>query len=119
LRLVIRGCAAFSIKQIYVRNAEKIFAPEAFSPNNDGINDVFILKGYGIKNSHMTIYNRWGEVIFESNDFNIGWDGKVDGEYVLDNVYLYDISATGLSRQYFSLFWNHCHCKIIKCICRN
>jgi gliding motility-associated-like protein len=49
----------------------------------------------------MIIYNRWGEVVFESRDFNMGWDGKVDGEYVLDNVYLYDISATGLSGNTF------------------
>ncbi len=95
------GCVSYMIKQIYVRNAEKVFVPEAFSPNNDGVNDVFILKGYGIKSSHMIIYNRWGEVVFESRDFNMGWDGKVDGEYVLDNVYLYDISATGLSGNTF------------------
>ena len=56
------------------------FIPSAFTPNNDGINDLLKPLLYGsIKKYHFLIYNRWGELVFESTDVSKGWDGTMKG----------------------------------------
>lgn len=70
-----------------------IFIPNAFTPNNDGLNDVFGAVGEGIKDYHLIIYNRWGEKVFESNDVNNKWDGKYKGESVELGTYSYSLEA--------------------------
>jgi gliding motility-associated-like protein len=68
------------------------YIPNAFSPNNDGINDIFRIYGlYKYKNFSSIIYNRWGEVLFNSNDPKIGWNGLFMGEIVPNGHYLYSI----------------------------
>jgi len=58
----------------------KIYFPNAFSPNNDGKNDIFnILNASNLSEYHLRIYNRWGLEVFESYDFTKGWDGKTNG----------------------------------------
>lgn len=52
-----------------------IFIPNAFSPNNDGLNDVFRVQGVVIKQFYIEIYDRWGNRVFEANDLNSSWDG--------------------------------------------
>ena len=52
-----------------------LYFPNAFTPNDDGINDVFFAKGRGIKSFKMYIYNRWGDLIFYSEDIKEGWNG--------------------------------------------
>ena len=57
-----------------------LLMPNAFTPNNDGLNDLFRIKYPAfIKTFHMTVYNRWGEKIFETKDPSKGWDGKYKG----------------------------------------
>jgi gliding motility-associated-like protein len=57
-----------------------IYFPNAFSPNGNGSNDYFkILNAKNIKDYHLLIYNRWGQKVFETFDFNKGWDGKLNG----------------------------------------
>ena len=72
--------------------------PNAFSPNGDGINDYFLprpLLARGLVSFTMTIYNRWGQVIFESgNTEGRGWDGKLNGLEQPEGVYVYLIEAT-------------------------
>jgi gliding motility-associated-like protein len=53
----------------------QIFTPTAFSPNNDNNNDTFLAKGKFISDYNLVIYNRWNNVVFETKDINIGWDG--------------------------------------------
>jgi gliding motility-associated-like protein len=53
--------------------------PSAFTPNGDGINDVFKVRGFGIVNMTLRIYNRQGQLIFESRTPSIGWDGTFKG----------------------------------------
>ncbi len=90
------GCKSYSISKIYIGSDEKVYPPQAFSPNGDGVNDVFNISGHGIKSSHIVIYNSWGNIMYESNDaVSFGWDGKLDNEPVMDGVYFYDISAVG------------------------
>jgi len=81
------GCKDSSNATIIVKDEYTFFAPTAFSPDNDGINDVFFVSGSGIdpKFFHLIIYDRWGEIIFETTTFNPqnpkqnGWNGKVKG----------------------------------------
>lgn len=72
-------------------NQEVIFyVPNTFTPNGDEFNQTFkpiFSTGYDPYNYSMTIYNRWGEVVWESYDHSVGWDGSYNGELVQDGVY--------------------------------
>jgi gliding motility-associated-like protein len=71
-----------------------MFMPDSFTPNGDNINEVFEIKGLFIKDFKMRIYNRAGNVIFETEDYKKGWDGSYDGSLVPDGQYYYEINAT-------------------------
>ncbi|MGL5890378.1 MAG: gliding motility-associated C-terminal domain-containing protein, partial [Bacteroidia bacterium] len=71
-----------------------VFVPNSFSPNNDGLNDVFIPKGEDITSFNMIIFNRWGEIIAETNNLNAGWNGTYKGVQVQEDVYVYRIQYT-------------------------
>ena len=66
----------------------------AFSPNGDGINDVVFVEGAGIVTLDFKIYNRWGELVFESHDQSVGWDGYYKGVLQEVNAYAYVVYAT-------------------------
>ena len=68
-----------------------LFTPSAFTPNGDGKNDVFYPVGVGINrdNYEFFVFNRWGELIFESYNPAIGWDGTYNGELVNIDAYVY------------------------------
>jgi gliding motility-associated-like protein len=73
-------------------NCPVYFLPNVFSPNGDGQNDFFIPFPYRfVEKIDLKIYNRWGTVVFETNDPNINWDGRnmVNGEMLSDGVYYY------------------------------
>ena len=74
-----------------------IYIPSAFTPNGDGINDTFGVKGEGISDFHIYIYDRWGEVIFESTNPRTQWDGKFKGKSVENGTYVYQLFAAGYS----------------------
>lgn len=75
-----------------------IFIPSAFTPNDDGINDSFGVKGEGIQNYQMLIYNRWGEVVYSSNNPVEHWDGKYKNEPAENGVYVYEVFAKGFGK---------------------
>ena len=68
--------------------------PNAFSPNNDGINDVVSVKGYGISKMNWRIYNRWGQMVHKSSSVKDFWDGKVNGVLQAQDVYTYVLDVT-------------------------
>lgn len=73
-----------------------IDVPTAFSPNGDGDNDVIYVNGLGLKRLiEFKIYNRWGQLIFESNDLNKGWDGYFKGQLQNVETYVYTAKAEG------------------------
>jgi len=72
-----------------------LFMPNAFSPNNDGINDEFLPQGVFVFDFHIVIYNRWGEKVFESNDMKKGWNGTYLNEPCPAGVYFYEFSTKG------------------------
>jgi len=72
-----RGCKDDTTISLIIEGELKFYLPTAFSPNGDGLNDVFGIKGIGIDtlNFNFIITNRWGELLFETNDINESWDG--------------------------------------------
>jgi gliding motility-associated-like protein len=66
----------------------------AFTPNNDGVNDRAVVIGYGVDKMLFRIYNRWGQLMFESTDSDFGWDGKYKGKDQPMDAYAYTLEAT-------------------------
>ncbi len=94
------GCIARDDVSVIVVCADgNLFLPNTFSPNGDGINDVFYPRGkgiYGLKN--FRVYDRWGEVVFyqadlQANDMSKGWDGMLRGKLASQDVYVYTIDV--------------------------
>jgi len=83
----LQGCTNAICEGIYIKPVYTFYAPNAFTPNGDGNNDVFKLEGTYLSEVHMIIYNRWGEKLFESFDIEKGWDGTYQGKVVQDDVY--------------------------------
>jgi len=70
-----------------------IIMPTGFTPNGDGINDVFKVKyPFPVKEFHLTVYNQWGNKVFETNKINEGWDGTYKGEPSVQSSYVWIIS---------------------------
>ncbi len=70
------NCSSTDTISIIEDCPSSLFSPNAFTPNQDGSNDVFCMKGDNIYDFEMWIFNRWGEVIFHSTDIHEGWNGK-------------------------------------------
>ena len=71
-----------------------IYLPNAFTPNGDGINDVLYLRGRNLTDMQLQIFNRWGEIVFETEKQDMGWDGSYRGEPCSPAVYVYQLRAT-------------------------
>ncbi|HXD92518.1 MAG TPA: gliding motility-associated C-terminal domain-containing protein, partial [Bacteroidia bacterium] len=92
------GLCVESYSQIIIVNepTASIIIPNIFTPNGDGINEVFAITGAGISDFSCIIYDRWGIEMFESSSITISWDGKTkNGVAVPDGVYFYIINAKG------------------------
>jgi gliding motility-associated-like protein len=94
------GCAASrDITVTVICNNSNFFIPNTFSPNNDGQNDVFYVRGRGIERiQSIRIFNRWGQPVFEKRDFmandkSSGWDGTLKGKPADQDVYVYVIEV--------------------------
>lgn len=72
----------------------RYFIPNAFTPNNDGLNDVFDIQGSNIQQRTITIYNRWGELIYEGDKNNVGWNGTYKEEESIPGIYVYIFKVT-------------------------
>jgi gliding motility-associated-like protein len=78
----------------------QLFIPNAFSPNNDGHNEIFLATGVGIKAFRMVVYNRWGQEVFQTNDITQGWNGVIRQQPAAADVYTYKVwYNTGHSSQ--------------------
>ena len=76
--VVTNGICSDTIqKNVIIDPVYSLYIPDAFSPNDDGLNDVFLPVGSSIVSYHLRIFNRWGEEIFISDNLNYGWDGEL------------------------------------------
>jgi gliding motility-associated-like protein len=73
-----------------------VYVPNTFTPNGNVTNEKFTAVGDGITSYHMHIFNRWGELIFETTDMNAGWDGTYHGKLVQQDTYVYQIEYVTL-----------------------
>jgi gliding motility-associated-like protein len=75
------------------------FMPNAFTPNNDGLNDFFLGKGdlLGISDFQLQVWDRWGSLVYQTNDPDAGWNGRKNnaGRLAPDGVYVWHVSFTG------------------------
>lgn len=71
-----------------------IYVPRAFSPNDDGSNDQFVVRAEGIGQFEMKVYSKWGELVFENRDIRQGWDGRSRGVRAPVDAYIYQIRFT-------------------------
>lgn len=85
------GCYAVDSVIVSVDGCN-LFVPNAFTPSGDLLNDSFRAKGESIQDFEMNIFNRFGELIFESNDIGTGWDGTYKGKASPMGVYVYKIT---------------------------
>ncbi len=99
------GCKDSAFTKINVL-AEQLFFPNAFTPNGDGLNDVFKPHGSGVEQYQLIIYNRWGQVMFETSDFTLGWDGTQSQNPVQSDVYVYQCEMTGISGKRYNYSGN-------------
>ncbi len=90
------GCVDSITNCFIVNPLFTLYIPDAFSPNADGINDVFMAKGSYIKDFEMYIFDRWGMQLFHAKDIMDGWDGKVNHGSVIsqEDTYVYLIYVT-------------------------
>jgi len=104
----IYGCKDTLKKNIEVLNDVGIYIPNAFTPDDNNLNESFYPQGYGIKAEDkykLEIFDRWGELIFTSSELHKGWNGRVKGTEVIaeEGVYIYKILITDLQgyKKYF------------------
>jgi gliding motility-associated-like protein len=89
------GCRDTIEQPVEVIPEFTLFIPTAFTPNGDGVNEVFYVYGAEITTFSMKMFDRWGNLIFESNDLYEGWDGRVNGGSVIaqQDVYVYKVDV--------------------------
>ncbi len=91
----INNCMDSACVNISVEPECDIFIPKAFSPNGDGINDVLYVRGTAcLTNMQLSIYDRWGEKVFETKNPGTGWDGMYNGKLMNMAVFTYYLSGT-------------------------
>jgi len=86
-------CADTACKQVSALVAAAVDIPNAFTPQSGDINGKVFVKGFGIAKMRFIIWNRWGQRVFETNDKNIGWDGKFNGALQPMDVYVYTLDV--------------------------
>ena len=88
--MVANSCGSTQDEILITTRVCDIYFPSAFTPNKDGKNDLFkALNGYHIEEFHLSVYNRWGQKLFETNDQNKGWDGSFNNQPQDMGVYIW------------------------------
>ena len=79
---------------VIVEKPYALYSPNAFSPDGDGINDLFKVSGQGMLDFQIEIYNRWGQMVYKSIDLSNGWDGTFKGKNLPTGTYVYKIKTS-------------------------
>jgi gliding motility-associated-like protein len=97
------GCRDSIIKQVVIKPAYVLYIPNAFTPNSDGLNDGFKAVGIGVAQFNLQVFDRWGALVFETNDINNSWDGRINGkgdvESSKQDVYVWKAQVTDVLRE--------------------
>ncbi len=92
-------CSGYNTLYVEVLPERNVFVPNAFSPNGDGNNDVFKIYGENIKSVELKIFNRWGEMIYYTNNQFSGWDGTYKGQMQQPGIFIYEAVVTFLDNK--------------------
>lgn len=96
LKIANKGnCQDSLIQKICVIDNDAFVLPSAFSPNGDGVNDLFRFETAAVANSHLAIFTRWGEKVFDSKNYKDGWDGNYQDEPCPEGIYIYYFTYKG------------------------
>jgi len=93
-----KGCADTTTQLVHMQDVQQIYVPNTFSPNNDSYNDLFlpiITSEHELLSYRLEIYDRWGEIVFETEDINQPWNGQLQGINVPDGLYVWKIFIEG------------------------
>jgi gliding motility-associated-like protein len=104
------GCTDSVTQLIIVENQVIFYVPNTFTPDGDLFNPEFLpifTAGFDIYNYNLVIFNRWGEVVFESNDARYGWDGTYGGMPCPDGTYIWQIKYKELTKDKHQLIRGH------------
>ena len=85
------GCKDSITKLIEYRDIPLVYVPSSFTPDDDGINDDFFPVVRGVISYSFSVFNRWGELIFESKEIGKGWNGKHKSELSMNGIYIYHV----------------------------
>lgn len=85
------GCIDSTMRTVYIVPFTTIYVPNSFTPNNDGMNDVFLPVVRDVVQYRLDIFTRWGNVIFSTENPMEGWDGTHNGKVMGDGTYIYQI----------------------------
>jgi gliding motility-associated-like protein len=99
------GCTDTLCKIINIGCPEDaVFIPNTFTPNDDGLNDVFRVSTLGqcLESFEMTLFDRWGETIFTTKDLEEGWDGTIKGVLAKDDVYAWLVKFTMVNKKSYT-----------------
>jgi gliding motility-associated-like protein len=88
------GCKSTDSMLVTVDESAGWYLPNAFTPDNNGVNDFLYFYGTGVKDFRLSVFDRWGEQVFETTDFKNGWDGTFKNKPVLAGVYVYQLTIT-------------------------
>jgi gliding motility-associated-like protein len=102
--MTAHGCSDTATTRVLIKPAYGIYIPNAFTPNNDGKNQDFCIKGYGLVRETylLVIYDRWGNEVFSSTDIDECWDGNINGKKAEQGTFVYRVVFTdtmGTKRQ--------------------
>lgn len=104
------GCSEFASVTVYVTcDQGNVFIPNTFSPNGDGMNDIFYVRTTGVQQIRaLRVFNRWGQLVYERTKFNPndpagGWDGTFNGQKAPSDVYVYTCEVVCTTSQVLEL----------------
>ncbi len=98
------GCIGNDDTKVKRRCGVQLHIPTSFTPNADGINDIFTPVGLDIETYKISIYNRWGQLVFNSNNLTEGWDGNFNNKPAESGVYIYKIDYQGYKNKQLQQF---------------
>ena len=110
-----KGCRDTINRIVTVKEVVLYYIPNSFTPDGDSFNEVFkpqFLQGFSPADYHMVIYNRYGEIVWESYNTGIGWNGTYGGTLVQDGVYIWELTFRENSSD--KRYAEYCHVTVIK-----
>jgi gliding motility-associated-like protein len=87
------GCSDTACKDVRTLIEPAVDVPTAFTPLRNDRNSIVYVRGFGIARMQFTVWSRWGEKVFETNDKHIGWNGRFKGQLLPMDVYAYTLSV--------------------------